>query len=129
MPFILLDRGSGSELCEASFKSLRGKAIVPSLRGETCAKIVSDTDVFLCSFEFAFRSGASKALYDEFVQELMVCHGGDEYVEWTEGVPVNHPDSYEQTTFEHYEGLQVSGALKDKGALQKTYVFVRLPAH
>lgn len=44
------------------------------------------------------------------------------------GLAVNHPDSYHQTVFA-VNKRHISVALKDKGALQKTFAFVRLPAN
>ena len=40
---------------------------------------------------------------------------------------VNHPDSFDQKVFDVGAG-RVSVSLKDKGALQQTYIFVRATA-
>ena len=128
-PFFFIPLKSKGELCDASNDLARGKAIVPVLQGQTCSEVLGESKEYFCSFEFPFRSEAAKTLYDEYVDELKVCYNWGEYAGWTVSAPVNHPDSYAQTTFDHYKGAQFSVALKDKGALQKTYVFVRLPAN
>ncbi|MEJ6709455.1 MAG: hypothetical protein QNK92_11800 [Amylibacter sp.] len=127
--FAFVDLGPKGELRDASRNLVRGKEIVLILRGQTCSVVQGGSKEFFCSFEFPFRSDEARILYDDYVLELKVSHSGNEYVEWSEGVPLNHPDSYEQTIFDHYKGAQFFVALKDKGTLQNTYVFVRLPAN
>jgi hypothetical protein len=100
----------------------------PSIEGRPCVlmRSLGANDQYLCSLEFPFRSDDARATYDKYVDEIRGCLGEDKEV--PVGPAVNHPDSYDQTVFA-VRGRQISVALKDKGALQKTYVFVRLPAN
>lgn len=100
---------------------------MPTLEGRNCDLVRSGDglDQYFCALEFEFRSPAATAVYDDYVAEVRACFGAKEV---PIGPAVNHPDSYHQTVFA-VDGRHISVALKDKGALQKTYVFVRLPAH
>jgi hypothetical protein len=107
---------------------LVGTAATPVLDGNSCDRVAigDGGSQFFCAVEFPFRSTDARGVYDAYVLELRACF--DASVEVPVGPAVNHPDSYDQTVFE-VDGRQLSVALKDKGALQKTYVFVRLPAN
>ena len=99
----------------------------PSLVGKPCDLVRSGNgvDQYFCTREFAFRSLEATAAYDGHVIEMRECFG---QVEVPIGLAVNHPDSYHQTVFA-VNKRHISVALKDKGALQKTFAFVRLPAN
>jgi len=57
-------------------------------------------------------------------QGLAACLGPDAK-ETTDQI-VNHPDAYDLREFE-LDGSTYAVSLKDKGALQQTYVFLRVP--
>ncbi|WGI21290.1 hypothetical protein [Amylibacter sp. IMCC11727] len=97
------------------------------LRGQKCESI--STAEYMCAFAFEFRSDAARELYDRLAHDMNVCSAHGEFATVRTQGAVNHPDSFEQVTFDIFDGPQASVSLKDKGALQKTYVFVRLPAH
>ena len=80
---------------------------------------------FHCSWKFPYREGAATAKFKGFNQTLRTCFDGGTEVLLDEGV--NHPDSYAQR--QHMiEGVAVSVSIKDKGALQETYVFISVQA-
>jgi hypothetical protein len=116
-----------SELCGVLRVYDASDATNPILRGQACERL-SEIE-YMCSFEFPFRDNEARTLYDAYARELEVCSNFGEFAEVQEQDAVNHPDSFEQTTFDIYKGPQASISLKDKGDLQKTYVFVRLPAN
>lgn len=115
-------------LCQPAKDLIAGEDISLSLAEQPCSRVRVDgvSEQYFCAIEFPFRSAAARAQYDDYVTELRACFG--EEAEIPVGPAVNHPDSYDQTVFE-VRGRQISVALKDKGALQKTYVFVRVPAN
>ena len=114
-------------LCASAKAVLAGGSDVPALEGRACDLVRSGDglDQYFCAKEFAFRSDAATRAYEAYVTEIRACFGADEV---PIGPAVNHPDSYHQTVFA-VNNRHISVALKDKGALQKTYVFVRLPAN
>ena len=116
----------GGALCNSAKAILAGDTGVPSLEGRACDLVRSGDglDQYFCTVEFAFRSLSATAAYDRYIAEMRACFGAPEV---PIGPAVNHPDSYHQKVFV-VDGEHISIALKDKGALQKTYVFVRLPA-
>lgn len=114
-------------VCQTAKATLSGANVVPVLRGLPCDLIQStDGAQYFCALEFPFRSDGARDTYAKYVAAMRGCFKG--VVETAVRLGVNHPDSYDQTVFD-VQGRQISIALKDKGALQKTYVFVRLPAH
>lgn len=115
-------------LCASAKKLMGGDLNAPVVGDTTCDRVVSadGNDQYFCALEYEFRARAARQMYEELAKELTHCFGTDAVV--PSGPAVNHPDSYDQTVVA-VEGRQVSVALKDKGALQKTYVFVRLPAN
>ncbi len=97
------------------------------VEGMTCSplRVLGAQPQQLCQAEFDFRSDAARDEYVRISAEMLKCFGKEAQREV--GPAVNHPDSYDQTVFE-VDGEEISVALKDKGALQKTYVFLRVPA-
>ncbi len=102
-------------------------AVPPVLRGQTCEQISASE--YMCAFEFTFRGDDARAVYEGYAKDMETCSAQGEFATVSAQNAVNHPDSFEQTIFDIYEGPQASVSLKDKGALQKTYVFVRLPVN
>lgn len=78
-----------------------------------------------CSWSFDYRAEAAKHAFDRMIKEVAACLGNDARV--TEDQDVNHPDFYDLTRFDT-EGRTIAVSLKDKAALQQTYVFLRVTA-
>ena len=75
-----------------------------------------------CAWPFAYRAAAALDGFDQLVEQVEGCLGGS-----GDGIgdqSVNHPDSYDLREFK-IEGGSVAVSLKDKGALQQTYIFLR----
>lgn len=74
-----------------------------------------------CAWDFPFRTGDARAVFDQTLVLLQGCFGPNA----TTDQPVNHPDFYDLRIFETELG-EVGLSLKDKGALQRTYIFLRI---
>ena len=80
---------------------------------------------YQCGWPFAFREPLATDTFAAFVRELDGCFGpeaatGDDQA-------VNHPDSYELRRYV-LPDAEIAVSLKDKSALGKTYVFLRVSA-
>ena len=78
-----------------------------------------------CRWPFAFRAIEARTAFEEMSEQILHCLG-EAALQPDEG-DVNHPDTYDQRLFLTDRG-RVSLALKDKGALQQTFVFLRVEA-
>ena len=76
-----------------------------------------------CAWPFAYRSDEAQAAFDGILSEVRKCLGADAIVSRDQGV--NHPDFYDLREFRFQRG-EVGVSIKDKGALQQTYVFLRV---
>ncbi len=75
-----------------------------------------------CYAEHPFRSETALKQAQRLEAELTACFGA---IEATKDSTVNHPDSYDAHHFD-VEGTRISLSVKDKGALGKTLVFLRI---
>lgn len=78
-----------------------------------------------CSWAFDYRAEAAKHAFDRLSKDVAACLGND--ARMIEDQDVNHPDFYDLTSFETDEQT-IAVSLKDKAALQQTYVFLRVTA-
>ncbi|WP_424977926.1 hypothetical protein [Leisingera sp. S232] len=78
-----------------------------------------------CAFVFPFRSLAASETFSGLLERFAECPAVPELT--TAGPAVNHPDSYELKVFQ-LGAETVSLALKDKGGIAQTYIFVRIEA-
>lgn len=76
-----------------------------------------------CGFGFDYRIPAATVAFDGLVAAVTDCLG--ETARVTGDLNVNHPDFYDLQTF-RLEGQEIAVSLKDKAALLRTYVFVRV---
>lgn len=74
-----------------------------------------------CAWAFDYRSDDATGAFERLVADVAEC--GTAINEKDQ--QVSHPDSYDLRRFV-VEGKEVSVSLKDKGALDETYVFVRI---
>lgn len=74
-----------------------------------------------CSWPFDYRAQAATDTFVELLDTTTQCLNTDGLTD--QGV--NHPDSYDLRTFET-DSMQVSISIKDKGALQQTFIFLRV---
>jgi len=89
----------------------------------TLTQTLSGARAFHCAWKYPLRAPASNAAFNAFNETISACLIGS--TEAFEDRGVNHPDSYRQhkhTT----QDLVVSVSIKDKSALQATYVFVAI---
>jgi hypothetical protein len=77
-----------------------------------------------CYWAFPYRSDAAKDVFVSVIAEVSECLGPDAIQ--SRDQRVNHPDAYDLRLFE-VGGQEFAVSLKDKGALQQTLIFVRVP--
>lgn len=78
---------------------------------------------FHCAWAFQFREIAAKNAYNLLNQHVAECFGNNKAGLLDK--QVNHPDTYQQR--QHEIGpVKLSISIKDKGALQETYVFMNV---
>lgn len=98
----------------------------PPLHGaESCrmTRSLSGNNAFSCAWKFPYRDGAANAAFDTINQGLRGCFSEANETVVDEGV--NHPDTYHQRQYD-VDQIIVSVSIKDKGALQETYVFLNV---
>ena len=78
-----------------------------------------------CYWTFPFRDAAAVSFADSAWRDLTLCHSGEEAAA---DALVNHPDSYDLRAIDAEEATY-SVAIKDKGGLQKTLVFIKYEQH
>ena len=90
----------------------------------TCATYLTDTAQtgVSCHWPFAFRKGQARVFADTLAQTLLACR--DVSAPDTDQA-VNHPDSYDAQVW-RAAVARYSIAVKDKGALNQTLVFLRM---
>ena len=76
-----------------------------------------------CAWEFPYRAAPAYDTFDDLVDRLDQCIGRQATLHSDRSV--NHPDFYALRRFE-MEQAQVSVSVKDKAALDRTFVFVRV---
>ena len=83
----------------------------------------SKRSLYHCGWEFPHRAEQAYETFDAFVEAAHDCIGPQATVHSDQGV--NHPDFYDARRFEMKEA-EVSVSVKDKGALGRTFVFIRV---
>ena len=78
---------------------------------------------YFCTWEFAYRSAQADAAFDAVTRSLQDCFGAQAQIGKDQGV--NHPDFYDSRQI-RLEDVQMSVSIKDKSALDRTYVFLRV---
>lgn len=102
-----------------------GAATLPPLPGaEKCDMTRSLAgESYHCVWEFPYRTAASRALFDGFDRSFRECFGARARV--SQDQAVNHPDFYDLREYALDDGI-VTVSIKDKTALNGTFVFVRV---
>lgn len=81
------------------------------------------TKAINCAWPFDYRAPQARAAFEDTIGAVEACLGTGASAQ-LDGL-VNHPDSYDLRTYVIPQG-SVAVSLKDKGALQKTYVFLKV---
>lgn len=110
-------------LCETLEAMIAGRKVA-STEARHCgtSQALSGTTSQHCRWPFAFRAPEALAAFEAMTAEVAACLQAPARAEEAD---VNHPDTYDQRLFGLANGT-VSVALKDKGALQQTFVFLRV---
>lgn len=90
-----------------------------------CRPVLTQTEgtQLHCNWPFAYRDVAAQARFDALVETVGKCLGTKSAL--PADLAVNHPDFYDLRQFGDAQGV-VAVSIKDKGALQQTYVFLRI---
>jgi hypothetical protein len=97
----------------------------PLPKAQRCAVVqnVEGHKTYHCAWKFPFRAAAALTFSNTYNQTIAACFA--DATQRVADLGVNHPDSYEQQ--QHVvEGAVIRVSVKDKGALQETYVFVAI---
>lgn len=108
-----------SRVTDAAELSLPGGAVGAC----TTSLDLSGARALNCAWAFAFRDGTAQAAFERALTALQACPKAGAGAARDQGV--NHPDFYDLRLFQSAAG-EVGLSLKDKGALQQTYVFLRI---
>ncbi len=104
----------------------RGTGMLPKLSGaEDCAvtQSLSGVKTYHCTWAFPYRAEGAYRGFDAFNASLKGCFGGAASVSGDQRV--NHPDFYDRQLYQLGQ-VEVAVSIKDKTALQKTYLFLRV---
>jgi hypothetical protein len=82
-----------------------------------------DQDVH-CNWTFPYRAPEAEIAFETVVADMTACLGPQAVM--SKDQSVNHPDAYDLRMF-RLDGQEFAVSLKDKGALQQTLVFIRVP--
>lgn len=98
--------------------------IANAIGADQCASELrlDGTSASVCQWEFPFRAPSASGRFDTLLAEIRSCLGPNS--ELPEDLQVNHPDSYDLRQFRSGDTV-VSLSIKDKSALEKTFVFLR----
>lgn len=94
----------------------------PTLSADRCTTALSSLGAhsYHCSWEFAYRDPSATKSFEKIKQSLETCLKTSAQ---SEELGVNHPDSFDLVQYD-LERAVVTLSLKDKGALQHSYVFI-----
>lgn len=98
---------------------------LPKLGAPRCrlSRNLSGTKTYHCALEFPYRDTAAGQKYTLLTNEIETCLGPE--AKLTKDKQVNHPDFYDQNQYQ-LDVVRISASIKDKGALQKTLIFISL---
>jgi len=84
---------------------------------------LSGAKVYHCAWKFACRTVGAYSTFDAYKQLFQECFGDRAHL--SRDKSVNHPDFYDLHQHQ-LDQVGVTLSIKDKSALQSTYVFVRV---
>lgn len=102
-----------------------GPSALPGAEDCALSLAPSGARAYHCAWRFALRDPAASDRFEAIVRDLRRCFGAQAVV--TIDDSVNHPDTYDLRQF-RLERVTVAVSIKDKGALESTYVFIRVYA-
>ena len=121
----IVAREAQSNFSDWAGKSEEAMLPVTLPRSETCAmaRALSGAKVYHCAWAFEYRAVGAYSAFDSLDRSLMECF--EDRAQLSGGQSVNHPDSYDLRQYQVGQA-KVTLSIKDKSALQSTYVFVRV---
>ena len=83
----------------------------------------SQNRTYYCAWAYPYRAEIATEAFDQLARDIVACFDSRATVLKDQGV--NHPDSYDVHRFQTAQA-DVSVSIKDKVALDATYVFIRV---
>jgi len=87
----------------------------------TMSRSEAGANAYHCTWGFSYRDAAASAFFREVDADLRTCLAGR--AESAKDRGVNHPDTYDQRRY-GLDDVIVTVSLKDKSALDRTFVFL-----
>lgn len=100
---------------------LAGIAAMDGAQWCSASKGLSGAQSFHCAWGFEFRDAAARSVAQDMVHQVRHCLGGVNAAGLQN--PVNHPDTFDQMILTAPK-LEITVAVKDKGAQNRTLVFL-----
>jgi len=97
--------------------------MLPGAEDCTMSQSLSGAKVYHCAWKFAYRAVGAYGTFDAYKQSFQECFGDRAHLSRDQSV--NHPDFYDLHQYQ-LDQVNVTLSIKDKSALQSTYVFVRV---
>jgi len=100
-------------------------ASLPVLRGASECEFARQPGggIYYCVWSYRLRAAEARRAFEEMDGQLRACLG--QHAQARSDPGVNHPDTYDARQYPVL-GARVTVSLKDKGALQRSLVFVRV---
>ncbi|MDG2340434.1 MAG: hypothetical protein P8L32_04465 [Paracoccaceae bacterium] len=95
----------------------------PSLASCTFSTNISGAISFSCHWGFSYRTKEALEAFEAMLSDLALC--ADPTLGVVTDQNVNHPDFYDLRML-NIQGGEIALSLKDKAALQQTFIFLRL---
>lgn len=84
---------------------------------------LSGSKTYHCTWQFPYRAAGAHGTFDAFNRTLRECLGDP--APSSRDQRVNHPDFYDLRQY-RFDEVEVAVSIKDKSALQKTHLFLRV---
>ena len=97
--------------------------MLPGAEDCALARSLSGAQIYHCAWIFAYRTSGAYGTFEAYNQSFQECFGSR--AQLSNDQRVNHPDFYDLRQFQ-LDQVNVTLSIKDKSALQSTYVFVRV---
>lgn len=117
--------GRLADLAATGFASGNPGAELTEVESCDLSRNVGGSQTYLCSWAFPYRAPGAAAVFDMLDRTIPVCIRGATAM--PEDSSVNHPDSYELSSYRR-GNVVISASLKDKAAISKSLVFLRIDA-
>ena len=99
--------------------------VLSDARNCALSQDISGRQQYHCQWEFDYRSQNTYETFNQLIEAMQSCFENQAVARKDQGV--NHPDTYDQRQFD-LEDVVITVSLKDRAALSRTFVFLRVAA-